>query len=113
AAPRGLPQPPHIDSAQPFTFAVFGDNRGDESGEQPPAFSQLLEAINHRNPAFVLDTGDMIYGHTRDEEQLREQWRIYTAAAKRLRPLLFHVPGNHDIWNSWSPRIYRELWGTN
>jgi 3',5'-cyclic AMP phosphodiesterase CpdA len=107
------PNPPGIAPTQSFTFAVFGDNRGDESGEQPPSFFQVLQAINNRNPAFVLDTGDMVYGHTRDEAQLREQWRIYLVAARRLRAPLFHVPGNHDIWNDWSARVYRELWGTN
>jgi len=105
--------PPKIATNEPFMFAVFGDNRGDESGEQPPAFLQVLQAINLRNPAFVLDTGDMIYGHTRDEAQLREQWRIYRAAVSRLRAPLFHIPGNHDVWNEPSARMYRELWGTN
>jgi 3',5'-cyclic AMP phosphodiesterase CpdA len=113
AAQPGRPTPPDLAPTQPFTFAVFGDNRGDESGDQPPAFSEVLEAINQRNPAFVLDTGDMIYGHTRDEAQLREQWRVYRAAASRLHAPLFHIPGNHDIWNEGSARVYRQLWGTN
>jgi 3',5'-cyclic AMP phosphodiesterase CpdA len=113
AAEADQPTPPSLATNQPFMFAVFGDNRGDESGEQPPAFLQVLEAINQRNPAFVLDTGDMIYGHTRDEARLREQWKIYRAAASRLRAPLFHIPGNHDIWNEASARMYRELWGTN
>jgi hypothetical protein len=113
AAEAVLPNPPNIPPSQSYTFAVFGDNRGDETGEQPATFLQLLQAINKRDPAFVLDTGDMIYGHTRDEAQLRTQWATYRTAASRLKPPLFHIPGNHDIWNEASARVYRELWGTN
>jgi hypothetical protein len=113
AADAAFPNPPNIPPTQTYTFAVFGDNRGDATGEQPPAFLQLLQVINERDPAFVLDTGDMIYGHTRDEAQLREQWATYRTAANRMKAPLFHIPGNHDIWNEGSARIYRELWGTN
>ena len=106
-----LPKLKPIPSTQAFSFAVLGDNRGDESGEQPTAFLQVVEAVDREEPAFVLDTGDMIYGHKVDEEQVREQWRIYKQTTRRLRSPIFHIPGNHDLWNETSARIYRELWG--
>lgn len=112
AADPGPPGLPSIPTGQPFTFAVFGDNRGDDTGQQPPAFLQVLKALEDEAPALVLDTGDMIYGHSSDEGRVREQWRIYREEIGRARRApIFHVPGNHDIWDEPSARIYRELWG--
>lgn len=105
------PTSPGIPVSQPFTFAVLGDNRGDDSGDQPQAFLQVLQAVDYAAPAFVLDSGDMIYGHTPDETRARDQWRRYREAISRLHAPMFHVPGNHDLWDEASARIYRELWG--
>ena len=108
--PKGLaPIPPN----EPFTFAVLGDNRGDDTGQQPAAFLELLRALREQAPApaFALDTGDMIYGYTWDQRQAREQWRLYIDATKSIPFPSFHVPGNHDIWDKPSGRLYRELWG--
>ena len=102
---------PDIQPSQPFTFAVLGDNRGDDSGDQPQAFIEVLHTVSRASPAFVLDSGDMIYGHTPDESKVRDQWRRYRDAIKGFPPPMFHVPGNHDIWDEPSGRIYRELWG--
>ncbi|HTL55502.1 MAG TPA: metallophosphoesterase [Candidatus Limnocylindrales bacterium] len=101
----------NIPSSEAFTFAVLGDNRGDDSGDQPPAFRQVLQAVDHAAPAFVLDSGDMIYGHTPDEARVRDQWRRYREAIMPLHAAMFHVPGNHDLWDEPSARIYQELWG--
>jgi Calcineurin-like phosphoesterase len=101
----------NIPASEPFEFAVFGDNRGDDSGEQPPTFLQILRAIGKETPAFALDSGDMIYGHNLDPRVVREHWRLYERAVSRLSIPIFHVPGNHDIWSSTSSRIYQQLWG--
>ena len=109
----GSPEPvlTNIPPSQPFVFAVLGDNRGDDSGQQPPTFFRVLNAIQDQRPAFVLDSGDMIYGRTVDEDRVRAEWRIYREAVAGLRCPIFHVPGNHDIWDEQSARIYRQLWG--
>jgi hypothetical protein len=111
AAEATPPQLNSIPAGQPFTFAVLGDNRGDDSGAQPAAFGQILRAVNEAGPAFVVNTGDMIYGHTADEAVAREHWRLYRAVTTSLQAPLFHLAGNHDIWNEMSARLYRELCG--
>src|SRR5579859_6034923 len=110
-AEPGGPELSPIAPGQAFTFVAFGDNRGDDSGQQPRAFIQVLEAAQALAPAFMLDSGDMIYGHNSDENRVRDQWRLYREAIRRARTPIFHVPGNHDIWNDWSASLYRELWG--
>ncbi len=111
AAIATRPELPTIPPDQPFSFVVMGDNRGDDSGQQPPAFRQVLQAVQEQSPAFILDSGDMIYGHSSNIDQVRAQWRIYKEVIRKVRAPIFHVPGNHDIWDGASGRIYRELWG--
>ena len=89
----------------------MGDNRGDDSGVQPAAFHQILQAINATTPSLVLNTGDMIYGHSKDEDKVREYWRKYREALSRLQAPIFHVPGNHDVWDEQSAGLYQELCG--
>ena len=111
AAQEALPQLAPIARGKPFTFAVLGDNRGDESGEQPAAFRQILRAVNKAGPAFAVNTGDMIYGRTTNESVAREHWRLYHSAAAQLKVPLFHIPGNHDIWSPTSATLYAEMLG--
>ena len=102
---------PPIAQDVPFSFVVLGDNRGDESGQQPPAFTEVLTAVQREAPCLILDSGDMIYGHTRDAEELETQWRIYRQTVSDVRAPIFHVPGNHDLWSAKSAKVYRRLWG--
>ncbi|HLH53715.1 MAG TPA: metallophosphoesterase [Verrucomicrobiae bacterium] len=102
---------PRIPADQPFSFVVFGDNRGADPGDPPATFFEVLDSAGKEHPAFVLDTGDMIYGHSRDEEIVRSEWRAYLRAVGRLSAPIFHAPGNHDIWDQKSARIYQELFG--
>lgn len=106
-----LPRLAPIPRDQPFAFAVLGDNRGDDTGEQPAAFRQILRAVNRESPAFSVNTGDMIYGRSQDEAVARAQWRTYLATTAELDSPLFHVPGNHDIWSEASARLYAETLG--
>src|SRR5437588_11252745 len=79
-----------ISPSQPFSFVVLGDNRGDDRGEQPPTFFQVLKAVQAEAPALILDSGDMVYGRTFDSTRVRQQWRIYRQANAGLRAPLFH-----------------------
>ncbi|HTL18682.1 MAG TPA: metallophosphoesterase, partial [Patescibacteria group bacterium] len=107
----GTGELPKISPAQPFTFVVLGDNRGDDSGQQPFAFKAVLDSVKAQAPVLILDSGDMIYGHTSNARRMREQWRIYRKAIAKIHIPIFHVPGNHDLWNEPSADFYRTLWG--
>jgi hypothetical protein len=98
------------DSKATFTFAVLGDNRGDPSGELSRAFEKVLTAVGKARPMFVLNTGDMIYGHT-NLAVARREWQLYRQALAALRVPVYHVPGNHDIWDAASEALYREICG--
>ena len=100
---------PPIAQDVPFSFVVLGDNRGDESGQQPPAFTEVLTAVQREAPSLILDSGDMIYGHTRDAEELETQWRIYRQTVSGVQAPIFHVPGNHDLWSAKSAKSPQAL----
>ena len=94
-----------------FVFAVVGDNRGGPNGIQPPVFTEIVRQINHDSPVLVFNTGDMIYGYTEDEVMLRRYWQGYKQAIAPLKAPIFHVPGNHDLFDAQSARVYREQLG--
>jgi len=100
-----------IPAGQPFTFVVLGDNRGDVTGRLRPVFVEILAAVHEEKPAFLLQTGDMISGYATDDSALRRQWAAYVEGVKAAGLLVFHSPGNHDIFGADSAAIYRELWG--
>ncbi|MEK7767831.1 MAG: metallophosphoesterase, partial [bacterium] len=103
-----LPPPPK-DGA--VTFVILGDNRGDEEGHQQQVFLDILRMINQAAPQFVVTTGDMVNGYTEDEAQLRRQWAGYKDAVKIVQAPILHTPGNHDLHDKMSARVYREMWG--
>jgi hypothetical protein len=106
-----------IPAAQPFEFVVIGDNRPDsedQSGEeiqQPPVFIEMLKAIAREHPALVITTGDMIPGYAGEEGALRDQWRSYRDAIGPMAVPYFNVPGNHDIQDETSAKLWKEMWG--
>jgi len=107
-----LPQPPAIASGKPFTFVVVGDNRGESSGLASPYFSKIVQEIKQVAPDFVLNTGDMINGYAgEDEAHLRTLWQGYEKAIAPLKTPWFHIPGNHDLFDATSARVWQELLG--
>jgi hypothetical protein len=91
---------------------VLGDNRGDSAGEQPVVFRDILQAVNKAAPDLLLHVGDMINGYPGDEEtQLRMLWGAYREAIVGLQAPVYHAPGNHDLFDQVSARLWQELWG--
>jgi hypothetical protein len=107
-----LPAPDPALPGAPFTFAVLGDNRGDSYGEQPAVFGDILQAVNEAAPQLILHVGDMINGYAGDDESfLRNLWEAYRQAIHGLKAPVYHVPGNHDVFDALSARLWQELWG--
>lgn len=99
---------------RPFTFAVLGDNRGDSLGNQSPIFLRILRELSKESPALVFNTGDLINGFKEDEEAgLRQMWKGYKAATAKLGVPVFNVPGNHDVFNQLSSRLWKEYMGAS
>jgi hypothetical protein len=96
----------------PFSFAVIGDNRGDPDGSQHAVFLQIIRTIDEMGVDLVFNTGDVIDGYSAErEDALLRQWRAYQQAIASLHVPLFHAPGNHDIFDTLSARVWRSLWG--
>jgi hypothetical protein len=72
-------------------FAVVGDGRAAVDGVGPGAYRNAIvaEAAVHQ-PAFVLDTGDLVKNGAQTEE-----WGWYTASLPAWPPIVA-VRGNHD-----------------
>jgi hypothetical protein len=53
----------------------------------------------------------MISGYTDDSGKIRREWETFKNALSVLRKPYHLVPGNHDIWDAESLKIYEGLWG--
>jgi hypothetical protein len=84
-----------------FTFAVFGDNKGNYSFFEP-----LLHDIDHdKEIAFAIDVGDLV---NKGERRL---YRRFLKQVKRTLTIPFLTAiGNHDL-NNGSSGNYEEIFG--
>lgn len=81
----------HADPCRPVKFAVLGDGRAHRDHLGPSAYwPGLLREIKAHNPAFILNTGDLVKRGTRDHE-----WRRYLAQTPAWPPMIA-IRGNHD-----------------
>ena len=90
-----------------FRFSILGDRTG---GAQPEIYGRVWREIDLLHPDFVINVGDTIEGgnDARAEAEwmeLRPTWQRY-----RHYPLYF-TPGNHDIWDDASRRLYERETG--
>ena len=86
------------DLKNPFTFAVIGDNR---SGQE--TYKKLVSMIAKDDPAFVMNTGDVIM-----EGGDRSEWDEFAALSKPLTMPYFLTPGNHEIANNVTEKAYKQ-----
>lgn len=87
---------------QQFTFVVAGDNRpakaGDPQGSTP---KEIFAAAQKLGPAFVMWTGDTIYGKNPDDAKLlHKQYKEFLDIAKTAGVPVFNAPGNHELDDS-------------
>jgi hypothetical protein len=83
----------------PFTFVVFGDNRpAAEDSPVPDVFKQIIAEVRALHPAFVVTTGDLIYGSkTGDEKVLNRQYDDVMSLVNTLGVPVYFAAGNHEI----------------
>ena len=93
---------PRIKLARPdeFTFAVFGDNKGNYSFFEP-----LLHDIDHQKEiAFAIDVGDLVKDGKRGQYR-----RFLDQVRENLAIPLLTATGNHDFNNGFDE--YRSIFG--
>ncbi len=94
-SPAKMPKPGE------FTFVVIGDSQPwTPDGKIPDVFRDLIKRIDTLNPAFVVHTGDRIYGTGSSVATVRRQYEEFKEAVKPLRAKLYQAIGNHEIQGS-------------
>lgn len=100
---------------RPFSFAVLGHIRGDASGSLNPKLAELLDRVRALRPDFVVLTGDIIFGDlvgsTPDTVKVRRQWEQVDSALATLSTPVYRVPGNHDISDLGTKRVWWQRYG--
>jgi 3',5'-cyclic AMP phosphodiesterase CpdA len=91
-----------VANPEDFTFAVFGDNKGNSSFFEP-----LLRDIDHDTEiAFAIDVGDLV-----SEGEKGRYRRFLNQVQENLTIPFLTAIGNHDLSNG-SPRNYQEIFGS-
>ncbi|MBX7435536.1 metallophosphoesterase [Mycobacterium sp. Y57] len=97
-----------------FHFAVLADNSG---GPRRGVVAAGLRMLNLLHPEFVVNLGDLVEGYTAPdgtpatEETYREWWREFDGYVEVLEMPFFYLPGNHDLNNPPSVKVWHERFG--
>ena len=82
----------------PFTFAVFGDNRPARSDlPVPDVFRQIVREVRLIHPAFVMTTGDLIYGSDDDPDLVAREYAEVMPIVGEVGVPIYFAAGNHEI----------------
>jgi hypothetical protein len=103
---------PALDSDQAFTFAVMGETRPPVPGMPFPAVSHaVMDELSLIRPAFVLCTGDIIWGFQDTPQEMLNELDRFRALADRAGVPLYNVPGNHELQSNPMALEVLERWG--
>ena len=82
-----------------FTFFVAGDNRPPKADSAQPTTPKLIfDAAKKQKPAFVVWTGDMIYGlDSAEPKKIKKQYKEFLDIAAKGETPVFAAPGNHEM----------------
>ncbi len=119
---KPLPTSPPVVMSAPtdpnnFTFVVAGDNRPATRGPaQPIALNTIFDCVTKLHPAFVLWTGDTIYGkNATDPGEIAAEYAKFLQIAALGTVPVFNAPGNHELDdkdNVPSPQMLQLYMGT-
>lgn len=101
----GCAAAPAAEKPKEFAFGLIADvqwgDKDKEGGrnyrEALGRFEESVTALNDHEPAFTIQLGDLIDGHTGDLEKTRADLERALDVYRRLGMPRFHVVGNHDI----------------
>jgi hypothetical protein len=93
---------------QDFQFAIVSDRTG---GHRARVFSQAVARLNLMQPEFVMCVGDLIEGGKKSQDKLDAEWAEFEGYVKRLGMPFFYVPGNHDVGNAGTDRLWEKRLG--
>ncbi|MDP3000187.1 MAG: metallophosphoesterase, partial [Bryobacterales bacterium] len=88
--------------ANEFHFSIVGDRAG---SPEPQIYGRVWREVALLRPDFVITVGDAIPGN--DDDELEAQWSEVKKIWRRYAQFpLYHIPGNHDIWNERSREAF-------
>jgi hypothetical protein len=96
-------------AAEDFRFVVIGDTRPTFESEDFGVFAGLIPKINARQPALVINLGDLIYGY--GVRTKGGQWEKYERTIKAFQAPYYQLPGNHDVFSKKARDIYGRRFG--
>ena len=107
-----LAQQPATD--KPYSFVVLGHVRGGKDGPNPK-LPELFDKVRALKPAFVVLTGDMIWGDLNHKPSIRDtvlrEWTHLDSALATLGVPAYRVSGNHDVQDVVTRDIYWQRYG--
>jgi 3',5'-cyclic AMP phosphodiesterase CpdA len=87
-----------------FTFIAGGDNRPpDDSDGQPPMFSTVISQLATQGAAFVIWSGDSVYGKLKDpskdkdKDKIKAEYQTFESMIGGVKLPVLAVPGNHEM----------------
>lgn len=93
-----------------FDFIVTGDSHSNRQlVYQTDVFKQMIREWNILEPALVVEVGDLILGGSADNVPV--QWDLFESTIAQCRRPYFAAPGNHDISDASSEKIWQERMG--
>jgi Icc protein len=92
--------------ANHFHFSILGDRTRLGSAE---VYERVWEEIGRLHPDFVISVGDSIEGM--NDSRAAAEWRQLRRIWMRYPCPLYLTPGNHDIWNDFSRRLFEKETG--
>jgi hypothetical protein len=79
-------------------WVVSGDNRPTGRGApQPRIVDTIFSEVRMIHPAFVIWSGDVVYGYGADSKELAAEYAVFLKSARRIGVPFFNAPGNHEI----------------
>lgn len=117
-APGAIPQESAVEApapGEPLRFAVLGHVRGLPDGSLYYQLDELVAEVAAAEPAFVVLTGDIIWGDVSSEAVdpavVSAEWDAIDNALKVIGAPVFRTPGNHDISELVSRDVFVERYG--